>query len=82
MVYIKRPKNVVAEALRRLPKQGDIVDDAEVVLPFISKDEDISAMHFQLVQNTQNKDRSIRKRLKDDPKYYKRKNTTWLNKSL
>ena len=34
--YIKGPKNVVADALSRLPKQGDIVDDvdAELLLEF------------------------------------------------
>ena len=40
-VYIKGPKNVVADALSRLPKQGDIVDDVEAVLPFASKNEEI-----------------------------------------
>ena len=38
---IKGPKNVVADALRRLPKQGDIVDDVDAVLPFVSVDENI-----------------------------------------
>ena len=33
--YIKGLKNVVADALNRLPKQGDIVDDVDVVLPFV-----------------------------------------------
>ena len=32
-VYSKGPKNVVADALSRLPKQRDIVDDLEAVLP-------------------------------------------------
>ena len=39
IVYIKGPKNVVADALSRLPKKGDIVDDVEAILPFASKDE-------------------------------------------
>ena len=30
---------IVADILSRVPKQGDIVDDVEAVLPFISKDE-------------------------------------------
>ena len=33
--YIKGPKNVVADTLSRLPKQGDIVDDVGAVLPFV-----------------------------------------------
>ena len=40
--YIKGPKNVVADALSRLPKQGDIVDDVDAVLPFVPVDENIS----------------------------------------
>ena len=35
IVYIKGPKNVVADALSRLPKQGDIVVDVDAVLPFV-----------------------------------------------
>ena len=41
IVFIKGLKNVVADALSRLSKQGDIVDDVEAVLPFTSKDEEI-----------------------------------------
>ena len=37
IVYIKGTKNVVADALSRLPKQGDIVDDVEAVLPTVKK---------------------------------------------
>ena len=33
-VFIKGFKNVVADALSRLLKEGDIVDAVEVVLPF------------------------------------------------
>ena len=40
--YIKGPKNVVTDALSRLPKQGDIVDDVDAVLPFVPVDEYIS----------------------------------------
>ena len=36
--YIKGPKNVVADELSRLPKQGDIVDDVDAVLPFVPVD--------------------------------------------
>ncbi len=41
IVYIKGPKNAVADTLCRLPKQGDIVDDVDEVLPFVSVDENI-----------------------------------------
>ena len=34
--YIKCPKNVVADALSKLPKQGDIVDDVNAVLLSLS----------------------------------------------
>ena len=40
--YIKGPKNVVADALSRLPKQGDIVDDVDAVLLFVPVNENIS----------------------------------------
>ena len=36
IVDIKGPKNVVADALSRLPKQGDIVDDVEAVQAYLS----------------------------------------------
>ena len=74
IVYIKGPKNVVTDALSRLPKQGDIVDDVEVVLPLASKDEEIFPIQLQLIQNSWIKDRCLRKRLKDNPKHYQRKN--------
>ena len=44
--YIKGPENVVADALSSLPKQGDIVDDVDAVLPFVPLDD-------QLVRLTQ-----------------------------
>ena len=37
---IRGPKNVLADdVLSRLPKQGDIVDGVEALLPFVLKDE-------------------------------------------
>ena len=74
IVYIKGFKNVVADALSRLPKQGDIVGDVEAALPFACKDEEIFPIQFQQIQNSQSKNRSLRKRLKDNPKHYQRKN--------
>ena len=41
IVFIKESENVVAGTLNRLPKQVDIVDYVETVLPFASQDEDI-----------------------------------------
>ena len=37
--YIKPPRNVVADAFSRLPKQGDIVED---LLPFVPVDQDVA----------------------------------------
>ena len=68
------PKNVVADALSRLPKQGDILNDVEAVLPLTSKDEEIFPIQFQRIQHSQSEDGSLRKSLKDNPKHYKRKN--------
>ena len=41
---------MVADALSRLPKQGDIVDDVEAVLPFVPVDENIFPVHLQEIQ--------------------------------
>ena len=53
--YIKGPKNVVADALSRLPRQGDIVEDVEAV---------------QKIKEKQEKDRSLRKKMRQNPKDY------------
>ena len=37
IVYIKGKPNIVADALSRLPRQGDIVEDIEAVLQIIQK---------------------------------------------
>ena len=73
-VMNKGPKNVVSDALSRLPEQGDIVDDVEAILSFASMDEGIFPIQLQLlIQNSQSKDRSLRKRLKENPNHYKKK---------
>ena len=47
IVFINRPKiYVVADALSRLPKQGDIADDIDTTLPFTSYDEDINPIQL------------------------------------
>ena len=50
IVYIKGPRNVVADALSRLPKQGDIVEDVNTVMPFVQKDKDIFPIKLEEIQ--------------------------------
>ena len=58
--YIKGPKNVVADVQSRLPKQGDIVDDVDTVLPFVPVYENIFPVHLKEIQAKQEKDRDLR----------------------
>ena len=58
--YIKGPKNVVADALSRLPKQDDIVDDVDAVLQFVPVDENIFPVHLKKIQAKQAKDKDLR----------------------
>ena len=38
---------MVADALSRLAKQGDIVEDVEAVLPFVPEDQDVFPVKIQ-----------------------------------
>ena len=66
--YIKGPKNVVADALSRLPKQGDIVDDVDAVLPFVPVDENIFPVHLKEIQAKQAKGQRSKTKDQDKPK--------------
>ena len=47
-MYTKEPKNAVADALNRIPKQGDTVDDVNAELPFLSRQNiKTNPTHFQ-----------------------------------
>ena len=52
---------MVADALSRLPKQGDIVDDVDAVLPFVP-----------VIQAKQAKDRDLRQKIKTNPSYFQK----------
>ncbi len=53
-------------------KEGNIVDDMEAILSFVPQNEEIFLVQLQLIQSTQGKDRSLRKRLKDNRTNYKK----------
>ena len=62
--------NVVADGLSKLPKQGDIVEDVEAVLPLVPVDTTIFPVQLQEVQELQEQDRSLRKKVRDIPKEF------------
>ena len=70
IVYIKGHKNIVADALSRLPKQGDIVDDVDTVLPFVPVEPSVFPVNLKTIHEHQVSDRSLRRRLKTNPKDY------------
>ena len=74
--YIKGHKNVVAETLSRLPKQGDIVDDVDAVLPFVPVDENIFPVHLKEIQAKQAKDIDLRQKIKTNSSHFQKTITT------
>ena len=55
-----------------LPKQGDIVDDVDAVLPFVPVDENIFPVHLKKIQAKQAKDRDLRQKIKTNPSHFQK----------
>ena len=70
--YIKGPKNVVADALSRLPRQGDIVDDIGAVLPFVPVDDNIFPVQLKKIQAKKANDRDLRQKIKINPSHFQK----------
>ena len=62
-----------ADALSRLPKQGDIVvDDVDAVLPFVPVDENIHPVFLKKIQAKQANDRDLRQKAKTNPSHFQK----------
>ena len=59
---------MVADVLSRLVKQGDMVDDLEAVLPFVLEDQDVFPVQIQKMKEKHAK--SLRKKMRQNPKDY------------
>ena len=55
------------------PRQGDIVEDVEAVLPFVPVDSTIFPVKLSEVQELQEQDRSLRKQPWNNPKEFTKK---------
>lgn len=66
---------MVADTLIRLPKQGDIADDADAVLPFVSVDNNIIPVQLKDIKDKQAKDSELEQNIGNDPDNFQR-NTT------
>ena len=67
---VKDPKNVVADALSRLQKQGDIVDDFDAELPFVPVNKNIFPVHLKEIYAKQAKDGDLRYNVKTNPSHF------------
>ena len=70
--YTKGPKNVVADAPSRLPKQGDIVDNVDVELPFVPVDDNIFPVQLKKIQAKKANDRDLRQKIKINPSHFQK----------
>ena len=62
--YIKGSMNMVVDAPSRLPKQGDIVDDVDAMLLFMSLDENIFPVHIKEIQAKHANNRDLPQKIK------------------